>query len=100
MKIFEGNGLSLHQREGQYYIRYMAGETASWIVEIEITPDEARQVQISIERANEVVGKYQNKCLAETGHFWRESDFISPEEMCREGYAVPVGTKPPRLTLL
>ena len=53
-----------------------------------------------MERANEVVWKYQNKCLAETGHFWRESDFISPEEMCREGYAVPEGTKPPCVPLL
>lgn len=37
----------------------------------------------------------QNKCFAETGDFWRESDFISAEEMCREGYIVPEGTQPP-----
>lgn len=96
MEIFTGNGLSLHKRENRYYIRYMAGEIASWIVEIEVTPDEARQVQISEEHANEVVIKYQNQCLAETGNFWRERDFISAEEMCREGYIVPKGTKPPK----
>lgn len=95
VKIFEGYGLSLHKRDDKYYIRYMAGEIASWIVEIEITPDEAKQVQISMEQANEVVYRYQNKCLAETGSYWRESDFISAEEMGREGYIVPKGTKPP-----
>ena len=55
MKIFEGNSLSLYKREDKYYIRYMAGEISSWIVEIEVTPDEARQVQLGIERADEVV---------------------------------------------
>lgn len=97
MEIFAGNGLSLHQRENRYYIRYMAGEIVSWIVEIEVTPDEARQVQISEERANEVVWKYQNKCLAETGHFWKGSDLISVKEMCREGYIVLEGTQPPKM---
>lgn len=95
MKIFEGFGLSLHKREDKYYIRYMAGEIASWIVEIEVTPDEATQVQFSKERADEVVFRYQNKCFAETGDFWKESDFISAKEMCREGYIVPEGTQPP-----
>ena len=37
MEIFTGNGLSLHKRENRYYIRYMAGEIVSWIVEIEVT---------------------------------------------------------------
>lgn len=96
MEIFAGNGLSLHKRADRYFIRYMAGEITSWIVEIEVTPDEVRQVQISEEHANEVVIKYQNQCLAETGNFWRECDFISAEEMCREGYIVPKGTKPPK----
>lgn len=95
MKIFEGHGLSLHNRDNKYYIRYMAGEISSWLVEIEITPDEARQVQISAERANEVVYKYQNICFAETGAYWRKSDFISAEEMRREGYMVAEGAKPP-----
>lgn len=99
MKIFEGNSLSLYKREDKYYIRYMAGEISSWIVEIEVTPDEARQVQLGIERADEVVWKYKNRCLAETGHFWKEGDFISAEEMCREGYIVPEGMQPPKLPL-
>lgn len=97
MEIFTGNGLSLHKRENRYYIRYMAGEITSWIVEIEVTSDEARQVQISQELANEVVWKHQNKCFAETGHFWEESDLVSAEEMCREGYIVPEGMHPPQM---
>ena len=97
MEIFAGNGLSLHKRADRYFIRYMAGEITSWIVEIEVTPDEARQVQISQERANEVVWKYQNKCFAETGHFWKESNLVSAEEMCREGYIVPEGMHPPQM---
>ena len=52
MKIFEGYGLSLHKRENNYYIRYMAGEIVSWLVEIKVTPEEARQVQISARQAN------------------------------------------------
>ena len=97
MEIFAGNGLSLHKRADRYFIRYVAGEITSWIVEIEVTPDEARQVQISQERANEVVWKYQNKCFAETGHFWKESNLVSAEEMCREGYIVPEGMHPPQM---
>ena len=94
MKIFEGHGLSLHKREKNYYIRYMAGEIVSRLVEIKVTPEEARQVQISARQANEVVYKYQNQCYAETGSYWRKSDFLSPEEMRREGYLVSEGTQP------
>ena len=67
MKIFEGYGLSLHKRENNYYIRYIAGE---------------------------IVYKYQNQCYVETGSYWRKSDFLSPEEMRREGYLVSEGTQP------
>lgn len=95
MKIFEGYGLSLHKRENNYYIRYMAGEIVSWLVEIKVTPEEARQVQISARQANEIVYKYQNQCYVETGSYWRKSDFLSPEEMHREGYQVTEGTQPP-----
>ena len=94
MKIFEGHGLSLHKRDGNYYIRYMAGEIASWLVEIKITPEEAGQVQLSAGQANEVVYKYQNLCFAETGSYWKRSDYLSPEEMRREGYMVPEGASP------
>lgn len=94
MKIFEGHGLSLHKRENNYYIRYMAGEIVSWLVEIKVTPEEARQVQIGARQANEVVYKYQNQCYAETGSYWRKSDFLSREEMHREGYLVSEGTQP------
>lgn len=94
MKIFEGYGLSLHKRENNYYIRYMAGEIVSWLVEINITPEEARQVQISASQANEIIYKYQNQCYVEIGSYWRKSDFLSPEEMRREGYLVSEGTQP------
>ena len=96
MKIFEGHGLSLHKRDGNYYIRYMAGEIASWLVEIKVTSEEARQVQISAKQADEVVFKYQNQCFAETGRYWRRSDFLSPEEMSKEGYKIPKGVQPPK----
>lgn len=96
MKIFEGHGLSLHKKEGRYYIRYMAGEMVSWLVEIRVTPEEARQVQISKRQANEVIYKYQNLSFAETGSYWKKSDFLSPEEMRRERYMVPEGAQPPK----
>ena len=67
MKIYEGYGLSLHKKEKNYYIRYIAGE---------------------------IVYKYQNQCYVETGSYWRKSDFLSPEEMRREGYLVSEGTQP------
>lgn len=96
MKIFEGHGLSLHKRDGNYYIRYMAGEIASWLVEVRVTPEEARLVQISEMQANEVIYKYQNLSFEETGSYWKRSDFLSLEEMRQEGYMVPEGAQPPK----
>lgn len=99
MKIFSGNGVSLHKRDGKYYIRYLVGETESWIVEIEITSEDAMAVQVSQDKANQVISKYRNKCIAEIGRSWKDSDFISVDEMRKEGYDVPDGAVPPQFNM-
>lgn len=99
MKIFSGNGVSLHKRGGKYYIRYLVGETENWIVEIEITSEDAKAVQVSQDKANLIISKYRNKCIAETGRSWKGSDFISVDEMRKEGYDVPDGALPPQFNM-
>lgn len=99
VEIFSGNGVSLHKRGDKYYIRYLVDETESWIVEIEITSEDAMAVQVSQDMANRIISKYRNKCIAETGYSWKSSDFISVDEMRKEGYNVPDEAQPPQFNV-
>ena len=38
---FSGHGIEILKRDGRLYVRYDAGEIATWRVEVEITPAEA-----------------------------------------------------------
>jgi hypothetical protein len=59
--IFSGYSVEIIQRDGRLYAIYDAGEIAIQMVEVEITGEEARQIQISGDETYKVLLKTQNE---------------------------------------
>lgn len=53
--ISEGFGCKIVERDNKLFIQYDNGQSASWIVENEITPKEAKKAMLSEQDAYEII---------------------------------------------
>ena len=61
--ILENSGVELIKKEEKYFLRFDAGELAVQMQELEITAEEATQVQRNPTDAYNIILKYQNKAM-------------------------------------
>ncbi|MGE5405930.1 MAG: hypothetical protein ACM3PP_13465 [Candidatus Saccharibacteria bacterium] len=70
--IFSSPTCRIFRRDGKHFIRYDSGELVSKLVENEISKEEVKKIEKSVENEYEVIIAAQNREYKRTGEYFRK----------------------------